>query len=344
MKKKSIIISSILTFVLLVVTIFTGVITELGVFDPWTPGHSFDMINQVHLIESSDNVIVGKVNKRRGLNKEKYTYYIQNLADIKGSAEKEIKLKYDFSKVNEFEKNNPFEIDNENKEKVFLLFMNKKANNTYYIYHSERILTLDGYDLSKNVFEQKGSVSYTIEHYTNIVGGKVYKTQLDIPSEYDFVGIYNSNSHTYNYETQFGGIPELITSPKDIPLVLVDQSNYYSNIVDKHQHTFIGENPGDVMFYNVNLNKNEENGVNLFDYCEDINVNKPNVNNYLIFGYYLDRFDIDYDSDENKNTIVLLSNDDIIALPDYPIEAPFEEKSEEYKNSVIELVNNKLGV
>lgn len=129
----------------------------------------------------------------------------------------------------------------------------------------------------------------------------------------------------------------MIESENEIPLIMIDPYD------ERYQYTFKGENPGDVLFYNVNFNKDDENGVNLFEYCKDVNADKPSENNYLIFGYYLDRIDINFDSKENNNVIVLLSNDDIIALPDYPIEGSFEDQSEEYKNSVLELVNNKLG-
>ena len=303
----------------------------------WVEHVIYDMKNTKSLLDFEEYVLVGKVEKRRGINELNYTYHIKNLLNIKGDVEEEIKVRYDMTYLKNEDAINPFEIDNEDNEKVFMLFINKKKNNKYVIDHSKEILVLDDYDLSKGALEQEGITKYTIEHYLNVSQGKVYETKLDVPSEYDFVGIFNSHMNLWSYESQLGIGPSLIKTEKEIPLIMVDPNE------KKYQYTFKGENPGDVMFYNVNLNKNEENGVNLFDYCEDINVNKPNVNNYLIFGYYLDRFDIDYNSDENKNTIVLLSNDDIIALPDYPIEAPFEEQSEEYKNSVIELVNNKLG-
>ena len=166
----------------------------------WVEHVIYDMTNSKSLLDFEEYVIVGKVEKRRGINELKYTYHIKNLLNIKGNAEGEIKVQYDMTYLKNEEAINPFETDNENKNKIFMLFIRKK-DNKYGIDHSKEILVLDEYDLSKEALEQEGTTKYTIEHYLNVAQGKVYETKINVPSEYDFVGIFNSHMNLSHYES-----------------------------------------------------------------------------------------------------------------------------------------------
>ena len=301
---------------------------------------NFEFANEYQVVESSDNVFIGVVEKRKGIIKENYRYTIRKVYDIKGETSNEFTLHFD--QVNDIPSLTQEELVNCNylleTNNVYMFFAHYEKDGKYSIDHTGRVIRLDNYDLNKSMDDQQENIVNTYKHYLNLSKGIVPTVNLELPESYDFVAIVNTDCNEHSFQSLLGCFPKLVQNNIDIPLILIDEEPSYL----KYFKTGDRLSPK-IMYYNANVFDNSENGVKPIIAQEIESVTKGYnylSDDYLVFGHYIENTDISYNS--FKPIVVVTSNEDIIKMPEYINQGGYENQPQEYKDAIQLIVNNKL--